>query len=1125
MSPTRAESVTVTNINNQYIKITLQTAADNGVVSNLIHYIMVKNGENNIHMATYAENAPAVGELRWITRLRTPKLPNGPTPTDLRGNIGTVESGDVFGMSDGTTRSKYYGDDITHGKDRAMDLTYCGATGDGIGVWMVYGNRESSAGGPFYRDIQNQYGSSQQEIYNYMFSGHAQWEDWRFNVLNGPYTLVFNNGSAPTYPIDYSWVEGMNLIGFVPDADRGTVSGTATGIQDGFEGVVGFANTNAQYWATVTNGTYASPLMKPGTYSVTLYQQELEVDTDSVTITAGNNATKNLSASTSSTIFWRIGERDGTPAGLLNVDKVIEMHPKDVRMGNWGVATNSASPYVVGGSTPQSEGLACYQWKGFGSQYVQFDLTADQVVNSTIRIGITTSYEGGRPGIEINGYSTYETSYPDDLNSRSMTIGTWRGVNFESSFSVSSRYLHEGSNVLKINAVSGSGWTDPFLSPGMGIDYIEMSGPGSVTPPAPTGLVPARSGNAVEVSWNAVDWAEHYVLERATSVDGAYTTLASNIGPSHFTDSSADSETTYYYRVSSVNSAGTSTTSSTEGVRPETPTGLEATAASATQIDLSWTASTGAESYTIKRARSIPGPYTTVEENVVPTHYSNTGLTKNTTYYYVVSAVNTNGKSGDSSEAHASTLGAVQVASSEGGLAVATRDSTFNGLTTSTFDAGSGNCVVLLMGFSAGEDSVTGVTFAGEAMTLAESAGRSQIWYLIDPETSSGTFQLQASASTAKYIISAMSLSGVDGVSDTASNNQGGFPQSLATSNAVEDGMVLLSSLNWANIDGRCPDYSSGPASNQLYRTYSSSYIAAAQYYGSTALSGTYTNIINATYNNYPPYTVAVAFDAERIPPAAPTNLSASGASSSRIDLFWAKAGEADSYTVKRAAESGGPYTNMATNVVTTNYSDTGLTENTTYYYIVNSVNAGGASTNSAETVATTYSVPAAGNLEIERQDGAGFKVHMDQLMEVCSEPAGLLFGISSVAAASASTHTVTVTDPWIFYSPEQTFEEEDRFSFDITNSVGETAQGWVLITVTTDGTTSLSIETSGGDVTLRLNGIPGRTAVLQGNTNLTTGVWTNLETNSFNTNGLFEFLETNAPSPRYYRLRSHTSD
>ena len=205
-------------VSRDLIKITIKTDGDNKVAKDLTHYLIVRKGENNVYMATYVTDPLPRGELRWITRLWAPRLSRGPVPSDVRDNEGPAESSDVFRMKNGRTRSKYFGDEKTHGKDRAIDLTFCGARGKRVGIWMVYGNRESSSGGPFFRDIQNQCDSSQQ-IYNYMYSGHNQTEEWRTDALHGPYALVFTRGRKPKLPIDYSWIDsaGLNLKGWVSE--------------------------------------------------------------------------------------------------------------------------------------------------------------------------------------------------------------------------------------------------------------------------------------------------------------------------------------------------------------------------------------------------------------------------------------------------------------------------------------------------------------------------------------------------------------------------------------------------------------------------------------------------------------------------------------------------------------------------------------------------------------------------------------------------------------------------------------------------------------------------------------------------------------------------------------------
>lgn len=72
-----------------------------------------------------------------------------------------------------------------------------------------------------------------------------------------------------------------------------------------------------------------------------------------------------------------------------------------------------------------------------------------------------------------------------------------------------------------------------------------------------------------------------------------------------------------------------------------------------TAVELNWSAATGATSYNIKRSTTAGGPYTTIATAVTGTTSTDTGLTNGTTYYYVVTAVNSGGESGNSNEASA----------------------------------------------------------------------------------------------------------------------------------------------------------------------------------------------------------------------------------------------------------------------------------------------------------------------------------------------------------------------------------------------------------------------------------------------------------------------------------------
>jgi len=110
---------------------------------------------------------------------------------------------------------------------------------------------------------------------------------------------------------------------------------------------------------------------------------------------------------------------------------------------------------------------------------------------------------------------------------------------------------------------------------------------------------------------------------------------------------------------------------------PPAPSGLNATAISSNQINLSWTASTSACSVSYNLFRSTTSGFTPsasnqLAGNVSGTSFSDTGLAASTTYFYVIVAANPGGTSGPSNQATAATkagtTGGVQINS--GGPAV-----------------------------------------------------------------------------------------------------------------------------------------------------------------------------------------------------------------------------------------------------------------------------------------------------------------------------------------------------------------------------------------------------------------------------------------------------------------------
>jgi hypothetical protein len=87
---------------------------------------------------------------------------------------------------------------------------------------------------------------------------------------------------------------------------------------------------------------------------------------------------------------------------------------------------------------------------------------------------------------------------------------------------------------------------------------------------------------------------------------------------------------------------------------PTTPSSLTATGGSRS-ITLKWTGSVRTTGYNVKRSMTASGPFTTIATNVQTTQYTDNNLPRTTTFYYQVSASNTEGESGNSNVASART--------------------------------------------------------------------------------------------------------------------------------------------------------------------------------------------------------------------------------------------------------------------------------------------------------------------------------------------------------------------------------------------------------------------------------------------------------------------------------------
>ncbi len=164
-------------------------------------------------------------------------------------------------------------------------------------------------------------------------------------------------------------------------------------------------------------------------------------------------------------------------------------------------------------------------------------------------------------------------------------------------------------------------------------------------PSTPTSLATDPvSATEVDLTWTAVGGAATYNVYR----DSAFVT---NVATAYYHDTGRTASTTYGYTVSAVNGYGVSApcTNVNGLTRTIAPTGLNVAVISATELDLTWDAVTGATSYKVYRNSSLVYSPSTNAQN-------DTGLTSGTLYHYYVTALNASGESVASSTVDGTTL-------------------------------------------------------------------------------------------------------------------------------------------------------------------------------------------------------------------------------------------------------------------------------------------------------------------------------------------------------------------------------------------------------------------------------------------------------------------------------------
>jgi len=210
------------------------------------------------------------------------------------------------------------------------------------------------------------------------------------------------------------------------------------------------------------------------------------------------------------------------------------------------------------------------------------------------------------------------------------------------------------------------------------------------------------------------------------------------------------------------------------------------------------------------------------------------------------------------------------------------------------------------------------------------------------------------------YVVTASNNAGTSGYSNQANAT----PSSGLTAPGAPSGLGATGGNNQVSLSWTAPTTGGAVADYEVLRSNSSTGTptqigtsTTTNYVDTTASNGqTYYYVVTASNNAG---TSGYSNQANATPsnsvPAAPTNTTSTAGNGQNV-LTWSSSSGASSYNVYRSTSINGPWGSPITNTTNTSYTDTGLTNGTTYYYVITAVGGGGQSANSAEVWSTPTS-------------------------------------------------------------------------------------------------------------------------------------------------------------------------
>jgi len=512
---------------------------------------------------------------------------------------------------------------------------------------------------------------------------------------------------------------------------------------------------------------------------------------------------------------------------------------------------------------------------------------------------------------------------------------------------------------------------------------------GNTVPTAPGNLTATAAGaNQINLSWTASTSANgiaNYVVQRCLGAGCTnFAQIATSAG-TIYTDTGLLPSTSYNYQVQAVDTVGNASafssaaTAATQAPPPPTaPGNLTATAASASQINLSWTASAsgyGIAYYVVERCQGAGCTNFAQIAASAGTIYSDTGLLSSTSYSYWVQAVDTAGNTSALSNTATAATQAPPPPTAPGNL---------------TATAASASQINLSW-----TASTSGIGIADYVVQRCQGAGCANFAQIAAlTGTSYSDTGLLASAS---YSYRAQAVD-TGGNTSTFSNTSTGATQAPPPPTAPGNLTATAVSATQINLTWTASTSGIGIADYVVQRcqgagctNFVQTAILAGTGYSDTGLlaSTSYSyqvQAVDTTGNAGTFSSPATAATQALQPPTAPGNLTATAASATQINLSWtastSNVGLAN-YVVQRCQGADCTSFEQIATATGTSYSDAGLALSTSYSYEVQAIDtAGNLSPYSSVASVTTGSLlplqASPNNRYLVRQDGTPFLIMGD---------------------------------------------------------------------------------------------------------------------------------------------------